>query len=204
MSIFITFEGGEGSGKSYQSRVLCRELARRGIDAVKIREPGGTPLGERICKLLKWARGTDISALSELLLFNAARAQLVADVIRPALAANRVVVCDRYADSTVAYQQYGRGLDAVLVSQLNGNAMQGVTPDLTIFLDTPPETGMARTVSRQRDRFEGEALEFHRRVHTGYLALAAREPDRWRVIDGSLPKRRVSQLIWDCVAERLW
>ena len=203
MSIFITFEGGEGSGKSYQTRVLCRELARRGIDAVSLREPGGTPLGERISKLLKWARGTEISALSELLLFNAARAQLVADVIRPALAAGRVVVCDRYADSTVAYQQFGRGLDAALVSQLNASAMQGVTPDLTLLLDTPPETGMARTVSRRRDRFEGEALEFHRRVHSGYLTLAAREPDRWRVIDGSQPKRRVSELIWDCVAERL-
>ena len=204
MSIFITFEGGEGSGKSYQTGVLCRALARRGIDAVRVREPGGTPLGERISRLLKWARGTDISAMSELLLFNAARAQLVADVIRPALAAGRVVVCDRYADSTVAYQQYGRGLDAALVSQLNGSAMQGVTPNLTLLLDTPPETGMARTESRRRDRFEGEALEFHRRVHAGYLALAAREPNRWRVIDGSLPKRRVSDIIWDCVSERLF
>ena len=204
MSIFITFEGGEGSGKSYQTGVLCRALARRGIDAVRVREPGGTPLGERISRLLKWARGTDISAMSELLLFNAARAQLVADVIRPALAAGRVVVCDRYADSTVAYQQYGRGLDAALVSQLNGSAMQGVTPNLTLLLDTPPETGMARTESRRRDRFEGEALEFHRRVHAGYLKLAAREPDRWRVIDGSLPKRRVSDIIWDCVSERLF
>ncbi len=204
MSIFITFEGGEGSGKSYQTGVLCRALARRGIDAVRVREPGGTPLGERISRLLKWARGTDISAMSELLLFNAARAQLVADVIRPALAAGRVVVCDRYADSTVAYQQYGRGLDAALVSQLNGSAMQGVTPDLTLLLDTPPETGMARTESRRRDRFEGEALEFHRRVHAGYLKLAAREPNRWRVIDGSLPKRRVSDIIWDCVSERLF
>jgi dTMP kinase len=203
MSIFITFEGGEGSGKSYQTRVLCRELARRGIDAISIREPGGTPLGERISKLLKWARATDISPLSELLLFNAARAQLVTAVIRPALAAGRVVVCDRYADSTVAYQQYGRGLDAALVNQLNDSGTQGVTPDLTLLLDTPPETGMARTVSRQRDRFEGEALEFHRRVHAGYLALAAGEPDRWRVIDGSLPKNRVSELIWDCVRERL-
>ena len=203
MSIFITFEGGEGSGKSYQTGVLCRKLARRGIETVRIREPGGTPLGERVSKLLKWARGTDISGLSELLLFNAARAQLVADVIRPALAAGRVVVCDRYADSTVAYQQYGRGLDAALVNRINGSGTQGVTPDLTLLLDTPPETGMARTVSRQRDRFEGEALEFHRRVHAGYLALAAQEPHRWRVIDGSLPKRRVSQLIWDCVTERL-
>jgi len=203
MSIFITFEGGEGSGKSYQIGVLCRKLKRRGIDTVRIREPGGTPLGERVAKLLKWARATDISALSELLLFNAARAQLVTDVIRPALAAGRVVVCDRYADSTVAYQQYGRGLDAALVERLNGSATQGLTPTLTLLLDTPPETGMARTATRRRDRFEGEALEFHRRVRAGYLALAAREPDRWRVIDGSLPKRRVSDIIWDHVSARL-
>jgi len=203
MSLFITFEGGEGSGKSHQSRALYRRLKRRGIDAMRLYEPGGTAVGERIARLLKWARQTEISALSELLLFNAARAQLMSEVIEPALAAEKVVICDRYADSTLAYQGYGRGLEAALVRRVNDNATRGLKPDLTLLLDAPPETGMARIEGKRRDRFENEALAFHRRVRAGYLDLAALEPERWRVIDGGLTKRAISDIIWQHVSARL-
>ncbi len=203
MSLFITFEGGEGSGKSYQSRALYRRLRRRGIPVIRLHEPGGTAVGVRISRLLKWARQTEISALSELMLFNAARAQLVHQVITPALAAGQVVICDRYADSTLAYQQYGRGLDAALVQRVNQSATAGLNPDLTLLLDAPPETGMRRTDGRRRDRFEAEALAFHQMVRAGYLELAARNPERWRVIDGGGTKRAVAETVWQHVNARL-
>ena len=202
MSLFITFEGGEGSGKSHQSQALERRLKRRGIDAMRLYEPGGTAVGERIARLLKWARQTEITALSELLLFNAARAQLMSEVIEPALAADKVVICDRYTDSTLAYQGYGRGLDATLVRRVNENTTRGLKPDLTLLLDTPPETGLTRIKGR-RDRFESEALAFHERVRAGYLELAALEPERWRVIDGGLTKRAIGDIIWRQVSALL-
>ena len=139
MSLFITFEGGEGCGKSLQSRVLYRKLTQLAIPAILVHEPGGTPAGEKIRFLLKQACETPISPLTELLLFNASRSQLVAEVIRPALKEGKVVLCDRFADSTIAYQSYGRGLDSGTVKEVNNIACQGLKPDLTFLLDVVPE-----------------------------------------------------------------
>ena len=193
---FITFEGGEGCGKSYQSQALYRRLTRRGIPARRLYEPGGSALGNHLGRLLKWAASTEISPLAELLLFNAARAQLVSQVIRPALERGEVVICDRYADSTTAYQSYGRGLGLDLVKDVNHHATGGLMPGLTVLLDLPPEEGMARTEDRRRDRFEKEDSGFHRRVRQGFLALARAEPERWLVIDGRNGKRKIGDIIW--------
>ena len=154
-----------------------------------------TSLGKKIAHWLKWGR-TDISPLAELMLFNASRAQLVAEVIQPALGNGKVVICDRYADSTTAYQSYGRGLNLEIVKTVNNAATQGLEPDLTVLLDIPAETGLARKRAEKRDRFEREALAFHRRVRDGYLKLATREPQRWLVIDASQSKKEIEHIIW--------
>ncbi len=135
---FITFEGGEGCGKSTQVRALYRRLNKLAIPTVLIHEPGGTPLGERVRTILKHALEIKISPLSELILFNASRSQLVSEVIKPGLAAGKIVLCDRFADSTLAYQSYGRGLDRALVSGVSEIAAQGLKPELTFLLDIPP------------------------------------------------------------------
>ncbi len=193
MSLFITFEGGEGSGKSVQAKALFRRLSQLAIPALLTHEPGGTPFGKRLGRWLKWAQDADISPLTELMLFNASRAQLVAEVIQPNLKSGRVVISDRYADSTTAYQGYGRGLDLAMVKATNNAATQGLKPDLTILLDIPVEEGLARKQAKKPDRFEREALAFHRRVREGYLKLAAAEPRRWLVIDASQSKEENSR-----------
>ena len=144
MGFFITFEGGEGCGKSSQSRLLYRRLQKLAVPALLTHEPGVTDLGKKITRLLKWSQDIDISPLAELLLFNASRAQLVKEVIRPALEKGVIVICDRFADSTTAYQGYGRGLDLDTVKAVNRMATQGLVPDLTILLDMPVEGGLAR------------------------------------------------------------
>ena len=202
MSLFITFEGGEGCGKSSQSRALYRRLSRLAIPVVLTHEPGGTPLGQKIGRWLKWER-TDISPLTELLLFNASRAQLVAEIIQPKLKNGKTVICDRYADSTTAYQSYGRGLDLEIVKAINNAATRGLEPDLTVLLDIPAEAGLARKRAGKQDRFEGEALAFHRRVRGGYLKLAADDPERWLVVDASQSKRKIAQIIWQRVSQLL-
>jgi dTMP kinase len=198
MSLFITFEGGEGCGKSSQARALYRRLSRLAIPVVLTHEPGGTPLGQKISRCLKWEKA-DISPLTELLLFNASRAQLVAKVIQPNLKNGKTVICDRYADSTTAYQSYGRGLDLEIVKTINNAATQGLEPDLTVLLDISAETGLARKIARKQDRFEGEDITFHQRVRDGYLKMAANDPERWLVIDASQPKRKIAQIIWQRV-----
>lgn len=200
MSLFITFEGGEGCGKSSQAKALYGRLKRRGIPAILVHEPGGTALGQKISRLLKWAHDTKISPLSEMLLFNAARSQLVSQVIKPALQEGKVVLCDRFADSTVAYQSYGRGLDIHTVLQINELAVQGLRPDITMLLDMPSEAGLARKGDKSPDRFEREALVFHRRVREGYLKLARQEPERWLVIDAAKPKSEIAGIIWQRVS----
>ena len=203
MALFITFEGGEGSGKTAQARALYRKLTRLNIPAVLLHEPGGTPLGSRIARALKWSREIDISPLSELLLFNASRTQLVAEVIQPNLVNGRIVVCDRYTDSTVVYQGYGRGLDMELVRKINGAATGGLIPGLTVLLDVPVEEGFARKEARARDRFEQEEVAFHQRIREGYLKIAQAEPGRWLVIDGCQSRARIAQIIWDKVVQLL-
>ena len=195
MSLFITFEGGEGSGKSTQARALYRRLSSMGTPAVLTHEPGGTPLGKGVRSWLKF-KGK-IAPSSELLFFNVSRAQLVAEVIHPALKSGTVVICDRFADSTIAYQGYARGFPLDLIEAANNIATQGLKPDLIVLLDLPVEQGLSR--KKLRDRFEREELGFHQRVRQGYLEMAKKDPQRWLVLDGSLPKKKTERLIWERV-----
>lgn len=203
MSLFITFEGGEGSGKSVQAGALYRRLSRLAIPAVLTHEPGVTLLGRKIAHWLKWGQDMGISPTTELLLFNASRSQLVTEIIRPNLESGRVVVCDRYADSTTAYQSYGRGLDLAMVRAANNAATRGLTPDLTILLDMNIESGFERKRGQKQDRFERENVAFHRKVRDGYLKLAAEEPERWLVIDATQTKEEVAETIWQKVRQLL-
>jgi dTMP kinase len=203
MSLFITFEGGEGSGKSVQTKALYRRLLKLAIPAILTHEPGGTPFGNKLGRWLKWAQGTALSPLVELLLFNASRAQLVSEVIKPNLKSGKVVISDRYADSTTAYQGYGRGLDLEMVRATNNAATQGLKPDLTILLDISTEEGLARKRAKRQDRFEQEELAFHHRVREGYLKMATDEPKRWLVVDASQPKDKIHEIIWEKVRRLL-
>jgi dTMP kinase len=203
MSLFITFEGGEGSGKSFQAKTLYRRLLKMDVPAILTHEPGGTLFGGRLGHWLKWSLQEEISPLVELMMFNASRAQLVASVINPALGRGEVVVCDRYTDSTMAYQGYGRGLDLATVQQINEIATSGLNPGLTILLDIPPEIGLARKQDRKHDRFEQEKLVFHNKVRQGYLTLAEADPGRWLVLDGARTRADLSRLIWQEVARLL-
>jgi len=188
---FITFEGGEGSGKTTQLKALLARLRALHGDAIQTRDPGGTAIGNQVRELLLNRENVRMSPLAELLLYEASRAQLVQEVIRPALASGRIVLCDRFTDSTVAYQGYGRGLDLDLVQRLNAVAADGLRPDLTFLLDLDPIVGLARASERlaqprqRRDRLEDEVLEFHQRVQAGYRALAAREPERVVIVDAA-------------------
>jgi len=185
LSFFVTFEGIEGSGKSTHLRLLAAALRSAGRDVVETREPGGTPLGRSLRDLLLQPSATPPEPLTELLLYCADRAQHVAEVIRPALAAGRIVLCDRFSDSTIAYQGYGRGLDLATVRALDAEAHRGLEPDLTFLLDCPPAAGLARAHARSGagDRFEQEAVAFHEAVRRGFHALAAAAPERYRLID---------------------
>ena len=203
MALFITFEGGEGSGKTVQARALFRRLAELAIPVLLTHEPGGTSLGKKLSRLLKWTQDTDISPLSELLMFNASRAQLVDDVIRPNLLSGEVIICDRYADSTIAYQSYGRGLSLEMVATINNAATRGLKPDLIVLLDIPVDEGLARKGPRGRDRFEEENITFHQRVREGYLKLAADDPERWLVINASQSKAKIREIIWQRVSQLL-
>jgi len=203
MALFITFEGGEGCGKSVQAGVLYKRLAQLAIPALLTHEPGGTSLGKKLSRWLKWTDSLDISPLTELLLFNASRAQLVTKVIQPNLESGIEVICDRYADSTTAYQGYGRGLDLEMVKAINDTATQGLKPDLTILLDMPVEAGLARKRGKRQDRFEQEEIAFHQRVREGYLKLAASDPQRWLVIDATQSKEKIAQNIWQKISQLL-
>jgi len=203
MSLFITFEGGEGCGKSTQSRRLYRRLQKLAIPARLIHEPGVTILGNKIRHLLKWSEGLKISPIAELLMFNAARAQLVDEVVKPALKNDTVIICDRYVDSTTAYQGYGRGMDLGVVAAANKIGTQGLAPDLVILMDIHVEEGLARKKHEKPDRFQKESRSCHRRVREGYLKLAAAEPERWLVIDATRNKEEIGSTIWQRVSQLL-
>jgi len=202
LGLFITFEGGEGCGKSTQSRLLLKKLEQQNVPVVLTHEPGGTALGNELRRTLKRKGGSSISPQAELFLLAASRAQLVAEVIRPALEEAKVVLCDRFTHSTMVYQGYGRGLDFTAIQMVNNMATRNLNPDLIILLDISPEQGLARKQSL-KDRFELEDLSFHRRVREGYVKMAAAEPDRWLVIDASLPKGKIAEIIWDRVSRLL-
>lgn len=202
MALFIAFEGGEGCGKSTQAKALWRKLQRQNVPAVLTHEPGGTALGNRIRKLLKGQQESSLTVRAELLLFAASHAQLVSDVIHPALKEDKVVVCDRFSYSTFAYQGYGRGLDLKVVEMVDNLATQNLNPDIVILLDISPEEGLRRKRD-PRDRFELEDLTFHYRVREGYLEMAAADPARWLAVDATLPKARISRIIWERVSRLL-
>jgi len=198
MALFITFEGGEGSGKSTQAKLLHQRLKRSDISSLLIHEPGITELGEKITRLLKWSKDTTISPIAELLLFNTSRVQLVSELIRPALQNGAYVICDRYADSTTAYQGYGRGLDLATVEAVNKIGMSGVVPDITFLLDIPVEQGLTR-IEKNKDRFEIESVDFHKRIREGYRALAEAGPQRWCEINAAFSIEKIAGIIWEKV-----
>ena len=203
---FITFEGPEGGGKSTHVRELADELRAAGIKVLVTREPGGTRLAELIRGLVREEVDDPPVTRSEVLLFLAARAQVVANVIKPALARGEWVLCDRFADSTFAYQGYGRSVDLQMLKFMNDFATEGLVPDLTILLDVPPETSRARLAARQAatattaDRIELAGEMFHRRLREGFLELARAEPERFAVIDSSGEQAAVSAAVSAAVA----
>lgn len=204
---FISFEGSEGCGKSTQIRNLAARLQAEGIDVVRTREPGGTPLSEAIRNLLQHdPAGEGMCPESELLLFAAARAQLTRDIIAPALQQGKAVLSDRFMDSTTVYQGVARALTTSDVAQINQFAVGQTRPDLTILIDLDPEIGLTRVKKRSAgklDRMEREALDFFRAVREGYLQLAASEPQRFLILDGNASIEALEQKIWNAVSQRL-
>ena len=202
--LFVTFEGGEGSGKSTQMARLAERLRRAGLDPLVVREPGGTRLAEAIRGLLL-DPGAPVAALSEALLMVAARADLVASRLRPALDAGRVVLCDRYTDSTLAYQGGGRGIDPALLASWNRAATGGLVPDLTLLFDLDPELGLARRAAAHgsANRIDLESEAFHTRVRERYLQLARAEGSRFTVLDADRPPDELAERVWSAVASRL-
>jgi dTMP kinase len=189
---FVTFEGGDGTGKTTQIRALENYLAQWGRACLVTREPGDNSLGRLIRQILLEVGEHEVAPSTELFLYLADRAQHVSEIIRPALAAGKIVLCDRFTDSTLAYQGYGRGIDLKLLEQLNDLADAGVRPDLTFLLDCPVVLGLSRTSQRQseagqprEDRFEREKFEFHEKIRAGFLDMARAEPARFRVIDAA-------------------
>jgi dTMP kinase len=203
--IFITLEGIEGSGKSTQAARLRDHLQARGLDVVVTREPGGSPIAEKIRKILLDPSNKKMVPLAELFLYEASRTQHVAEIIAPALEAGKCVICDRFFDASTAYQGSARGIDTGAVERLNLLATGGIKPDLTIVLDLPADAGLKR-LGRSLDRLESESLEFHRRVREGYLRIAAGDPERVKVVDASGPiddiSLRIEQLVETWLASR--
>lgn len=197
MSIFVTFEGIEGSGKSTQLGFLAAHLRATGHDVVETREPGGTPAGLALRGLLLGPEAVPLEPLAELHIYCADRAQHVATVIRPALAAGRIVLCDRFSDSTIAYQGYGRGLDLDTVCDLDRFARNGLEPGVSFLLDCPVDEGLRRARARRAggDRFEDAPVAFHERIRDGFRLLAAAEPERFHVVDATAPVERIRDQI---------
>lgn len=195
--MLITFEGPEGSGKTTQAHLLAEYLRRRGYDVLLTREPGGTPIGDQIRAVLHDPTNADMTAWAEVLLYSASRAQLVAQVIRPALAEGKMVISDRFYDSTLAYQGYGRGLDLAALQEITRLATGGLVPQLTLYLDIRPDQGLQRRLSggEEWNRLDRETLAFHQRVRAGYLELMALEPERWVMIDAARPVDEVQREI---------
>jgi len=203
--IFITFEGNDGSGKTTQIRLLADYLKQRGLEVHILREPGGTPIGEKIRDILLDNRNKGMCAVTEMLLYAASRAQLVSTVIRPELAGNKAVICDRFVDSSMAYQGVGRGLGAEKVWMVNQLAVDGCLPDITFFMDVDADTAMARRNAKgeEADRIESEDMDFHRRVYSGYLELSNRFPERIKRINVSRSPEEVFDEIRGYVDELL-
>lgn len=203
--MFITFEGPEGSGKTSQIALLADYLRQQGFAVVTTREPGGTAIGDQIRACLHDVCNVAMTAETEILLYSASRAQLVRQVIQPALAAGQIVLCDRYADSTLAYQGYGRGLDLADLIDITRFATGGLKPDLTFFLDMDVERGLARRAANNEEmnRLDLETVSFHQRVRQGYHELMSAEPMRWIVVDADRPVATVQKELRGNVLARL-
>ena len=202
--IFITFEGPEGAGKSTQARRLVASLEAAGHAVLSTREPGGTPLGDRVRQIVLLEPDLEIAPVAEFLLYSASRAQIVRDVIRPALDDNKVVIVDRYSDSTLAYQGYGRGLNLDFLREVTWEATGGLRPHITVLLDLDPEIGLRRAAQTGAlDRLESADLGFHRRVRTGFLELAHLEPERFLIVDALEHPDAISQVILAAVSGAL-
>jgi dTMP kinase len=207
---FVTFEGGDGTGKTTQVNAAESYLLRRSQACLATREPGGTALGKLIRKVLLEVGESEIAASTELFLYLADRAQHVKQVVAPALTEGKIVLCDRFTDSTLAYQGYGRGIDLAWLRRLNDTASGGLRPHLTLLLDCPVETGLARAAGRRdqageasEDRFEREELEFHQRVRSGFLEMARGEPERFRVVDASRSVSETAEQIREIMSREL-
>ncbi len=209
---FITFEGGEGSGKSTQAQLLADRLRGRGSDVVLTREPGGSPFAEQVRALILDPATAPHSALSEALLFNAARSDHLDTTIRPALAAGRWVICDRFSDSTRVYQGVAGGLESAVLDRLEGIIVAPTRPDLTLILDLPADVGLARAANRrqanavvdmQPDAYEKRDLAFHERLRAGYAAIAKAEPQRCVLVDGARSPEAIAAEVWAHVERRL-
>ena len=207
MAPFITFEGIEGSGKTTQIRLLAEQLQQKNQQVLLTREPGGCQIADQIRGILLHPDNMAMVSRTELLLYAAARAQHIEEVVRPALTAGKIVLCDRFTDATLAYQGDGRGLERSLIIQLNQLAAGDCRPDLTLLFDLPVEIGLGRARQRETDlqdssegRFEREQLDFHQRIRDGYLTLATAEPQRFRVIDASRSREQMTKEITDIVA----
>ncbi len=210
MASFITFEGIEGCGKTTQLKLLAGLLEKQGYQVITTREPGGCAIADKVRAILLDAENRAMVPLAELLLYAAARAQHVAEIVRPALAAGKIVLCDRFTDATMAYQGFGRGLDQATIATLNQLAIGQLRPELTILLDCPVEIGLTRAIARidnsqgaREERFELETRQFHQRVRDGYLQLAARETARIVRIDGGQDQQQVASAISAAVLARL-
>ena len=203
--MFITFEGPDGSGKSTQLRMLASALREEGIDIITTREPGGTEIGDQIRAVIMNMKNKAMDPRTELLLFNASRAQLVEELIRPSLAAGKIILCDRYADSTMAYQGYGHGLDRDELRRLLNFATGGLKPDLTLLFDISAEAGLKRRLSNHDEwnRMDDYALQFHERVRGGFHELAAADPERWVVIDADRDPGVIHAEVLDIVKRKL-
>ncbi len=204
--MFLTFEGSDGSGKTTQIHLLAQHLRTAGYTVLTTREPGGTRIGDGIRQLLLDLAHTEMNARAETLLFNAARAQIVAEVIRPALAEGNIVLCDRFADSTLAYQGYGHQQDIAELERLIAYATGGLRPDLTIYLDIPPEDGIRRNRGRADgdwNRLDAQELSFYQRVEHGYRQLIAQQPHRWTVINASRARQEVHHDVVQALQQKL-
>jgi dTMP kinase len=202
--MFITFEGSEGSGKTIQIAQLAHNLRQLNFDVLTVREPGGTPIGDQVRKVLLSNKNGEMHARTEILLFQASRAQLVEQVIRPRLVSGSIVLCDRYADSTLAYQGYGRGADLDELRSLIRFATGGLAPDLTLLLDVDVIQGLKRrSADGDINRLDALTVDFYQRVRHGFLELAAAEPARWVVVDANQSQAQVTQEIHKTVLSRL-
>lgn len=201
---FITFEGIEGCGKTTQIKLLDEYLRKKGFETVLSREPGGTKIGDKIRAILLDPEHKEMTPLAELFLYEASRAQHVNELINPAVESGKVILCDRFADSSAAYQSAARLLPKDLVDELNNIAIAGIKPDLTVILDINPEEGLKRAHVRGKpDRFEQEKMDFHERVRNGYLALAKKEPKRFIVINGRKTVEEIHREIISCISSAI-